>query len=491
MAIKPALMLYNTLSREKEPFAPLEGDLARVYSCGPTVYDYAHIGNLRQYVFMDTLRRVLRRNGCRLKHVMNITDVGHLVSDSDTGPDKMVKGAQEQRMAPYEISAKYTKAFMDDAAALGIESPEIIAKATEHIPQMLDFVERLVEKGYGYEISDGIYFDISKFERYGRLSRASLDDNLAGARVGVNPEKRSPADFALWIKAPKEHLLQWPSKWGMGYPGWHIECSAMALHYLGEVFDIHTGGVDHIPVHHENEIAQSDALVGRQAVMRWMHGEFLTVDNGKMSKSLRNTYTVADLRERGFEPLAFRYFCLNAHYRSKLNFTWDGLKSAAVSYRRFLEGALLHRDALPGGPAAAAAEPAAGVAGIGPEAEAASAAARHKAEFDAAANDDLNIPKALGIAWNAVRYPAKSRAIYSLLLDMDTVLGLGIGKAAPQRAQPQEDGGIPDGAAALLEERQAARAAKDWKRADEIRAALKEMGFSVIDAKDGQRLERA
>lgn len=472
MEKKPALALYNTLSREKEPFAPIDGELARMYTCGPTVYDFAHIGNLRSYVFMDILRRVLSRNGYRLKHVMNITDVGHLVSDSDTGPDKIVKGALEQNMTPYEISEKYAKAFMDDMAALNIGRPEIIAKATEHIPHMLAFVERLVEKGYGYEISDGVYFDIGKFGRYGRLSRADLDDQLAGARVGVNPEKRHPADFALWIKAPKEHIMQWPSKWGMGYPGWHIECSAMALHYLGEVFDIHTGGVDHIPVHHENEIAQSDALIGRQAVMRWMHGEFLTVDNGKMSKSLRNTYTLADLRARGFEPLAFRYFCLNGHYRNKLNFTWDGMKSAAVSHRRFLEGALLHRGAPADG--AAAAE-----------------AGRLRAEFDAAANDDLNVPKALGVAWNAIRYPVKSDAIYALLLDMDSVFGLGVGSgAAPQQADSERGGGVPADAAALLEERRAAREAKDWKKSDELRDSLKALGYSVIDAKDGQRLER-
>jgi cysteinyl-tRNA synthetase len=481
-----ALALYNTLSREKEPFAPIEGDLARIYSCGPTVYDFAHIGNLRQYVFMDLLRRVLRRNGYRLKHVMNITDVGHLVSDSDTGPDKIVKGALEQNMAPSEIAAKYTKAFMDDTAAANIERPEIIAKATEHIPHMLAFVERLVEKGYGYEISDGVYFDIGKFERYGRLSRANLDDQLAGARVGVNPEKRHPADFALWIKAPKEHIMQWPSKWGMGYPGWHIECSAMALHYLGEVFDIHTGGVDHIPVHHENEIAQSDALVGRQAVMRWMHGEFLMVDNGKMSKSLRNTHTLADLRARGFEPLAFRYFCLNGHYRNKLNFTWDGMKSAAVSYRRFLEGALLHRGAPAGGGTSG------GTSGDAAADAAVADAARLKAEFDAAVNDDLNVPKALGIAWNAIRHPVKSDAIYALLLDMDSVFGLGVGGAAQGQADAdsEQGGGAPAGAEALLEERRAAREAKDWKKSDELRDSLKALGFAVIDAKDGQRLER-
>jgi cysteinyl-tRNA synthetase len=475
MEERKSLALYNTLSREKEPFTPADPELVRVYSCGPTVYDFAHVGNLRSYVFMDLLRRVLKRNGYKLRHVMNITDVGHLVSDADVGEDKIIKGARERNKTPYQISEEYTKAFMDDIAALNIDQPEVIAKATDHIPQMLDFVERLVDKGYGYELSDGIYFDIAKFADYGKLSRAELDDQLAGARVGVNPDKRHPADFALWIKAPKEHIMQWPSKWGMGYPGWHIECSAMALHYLGEAIDIHTGGVDHIPVHHENEIAQSDSLAGRRVVKLWAHGEFLTVDNGKMSKSLRNTYTLSDLRGRGFEPLAFRYFCLNGHYRNKLNFTWDGLKSAAVSYRRFLDGALLHKGAAErAGEGAAARE----------------RADEFKSEFDAAVNEDLNIPKALGVAWNVIRYPAKSDRLFRLLADMDSVFGLGIGQPAQQPLRELPPDGVPAEAAALLEARRAARAGKDWKASDAIRAQLRDMGYSVTDGKDGQTLER-
>ena len=295
------LRLYNTLSREKEDFVPV-GKTVTMYSCGPTVYNYAHIGNLRTYVFMDIVRRVLRYDGYKLKGVMNITDVGHLLSDGDTGEDKMELAAKKQQKSPYEIAAYYTDVFFKDIAALNIGKPEIIAKATDHIQDMIEYVKKLVELGYGYETSDGIYFDISKFKDYGKLSRLNLDDQIAGARVEVNDEKRHPADFALWKKAPKEHIMQWPSPWGMGYPGWHIECSAMSRKYLGSLIDIHSGGVDHIPVHHENEIAQSEALEGHKTVNYWLHGEFMLVDGGKMSKSLGNTYTIAQLEEMATRP---------------------------------------------------------------------------------------------------------------------------------------------------------------------------------------------
>ena len=490
MKEKSGLNLYNTLSRGKEEFASLEAGVVKMYSCGPTVYNFAHIGNLRTYIFMDLLRRVLKRNGYSLMHVMNITDVGHLVSDEDDGEDKMLKGAREQKKTPYEIAEEYTAVFMGDIAALNIEKPEYIPKATEHIPQMLRFVEGLVDKGYGYEISDGIYFDVSKFKNYGKLSRLDLEEQLAGARVDVNVEKHHPADFALWKKAPKEHIMQWESRWGMGYPGWHIECSAMSMDYLGEVFDIHTGGVDHIPVHHENEIAQSEALLDKQAVRYWVHGEFMMVDNGKMSKSLKNTYTIADLRERGFEPLTFRYFCLNAHYRNKLNFTWEAMKAASVSYRRFLEGALQHKGTECAPEQTAAIE---------------EAAKKFKADFDDAVNDDLNIPKALGIAWNVIRYPQKADILFEVLLDMDTILGLGL-KEAQEMAQTKkeeifrgETDSLINGSytnhlsseiSELVEARKTARAEKNWKKSDEIRDQLKELGYAVVDTKDGTQISK-
>jgi cysteinyl-tRNA synthetase len=470
------MKIYNTLTRQKEELKTIKEGQVSIYSCGPTVYNYAHIGNLRTYVFMDILRRTLKIEGYKLKHVMNITDVGHLVSDADEGEDKLIKSAMEQKKSPWEIAEYYTKVFFKDIDTLNIERPEIIAKATEHIEEMIGFVEGLVEKGYGYETSDGIYFDISKFEGYGKLSRISLEDQLAGARVNVNEEKRHPADFALWKKAPREHIMQWQSPWGMGYPGWHIECSAMGRKYLGDFFDIHTGGVDHIPIHHENEIAQSEALLGKPAVKYWMHGEFLLVDNGKMSKSLGNTYTLSDLREKGFSPLAYRYFCLNAHYRNKLNFTWDAMKAAQISYDRFLEGALAHKNA--------------GITTenkVEPEVVAA-----FKKDFKEAITDDLNIPKALGIAWNVIRYDTKSAELYDLLLSFDKVLGLDIAKTE-EKVKKEKDNiyeELEPEIRKMVDERQEARKQKNWKVADEIRNKLKDMGIILIDTPQGVKVSK-
>ncbi|HHW23074.1 MAG TPA: cysteine--tRNA ligase [Clostridiaceae bacterium] len=461
------MKIYNTLTRQKEEFVSLVPGKVTMYTCGPTVYNYAHIGNLRTYIFMDILRRTLKYNGYKLQNVMNITDVGHLVSDEDEGEDKMIKGAREQQKTPWEIAEFYTDVFMKDIETLNIEKPEIIPKATDHISEMISFVVGLQEKGYAYETSDGIYFDISKFPGYGKLSRLNLEEQMAGARVEVNDEKRHPADFALWKKAPKEHIMQWESPWGMGYPGWHIECSAMSRKYLGDRFDIHTGGVDHIPVHHENEIAQSEALLGHPSANYWMHGEFMMVNNGKMSKSLGNCYTIADLREKGFDPLAFRYMCLNAHYRNKLNFTWDVMQASQVSYDRFIEGALQHKE---------------GTAVIPKD-----VLDSFLADFEDAINDDLNIPKALGIAWNMVRYPEKSNDIYNLLLKTDTIFGLGI-KDAESKAQdqPQLDAEIER----LIEERQQARKEKNWKLADELRDKLKTMGIELMDTPQGVKWKK-
>jgi len=464
------MKLYNTLTRQKEEFKPLQEGLVTIYSCGPTVYQYAHIGNLRTYVFMDILRRVLKYNGFQLKNVMNITDVGHLVSDADEGEDKMMKTALETKKSPWEIAEYFTGVFMNDCAALNIEKPEFVPKATEHIKEMIEFVEELVKLGYAYETSDGIYFDIMKFEGYGKLSGLDLEGQIAGARVDVNTEKRHPADFALWKKAPKEHIMQWQSPWGMGYPGWHIECSAMSRKYLGDVFDIHTGGVDHIPVHHENEIAQSEALLGKPAVRYWLHGEFLLVDNGKMSKSIGNTYTVSDLRKNGLSPLAYRYMCLNANYRSKLNFTWEGIKAAQVALDRLLEGVLAHKNA-----------------GEQVEVDAGLIAAFEK-DFEDAINDDLNIPRALGVAWNIARYGTKSNVLYKLLVKMDKVFGLDF-VTASKKSKAEEPVLDPE-VEELVNQRQQARKDKNWKLADEIRGRLGEMGLQLEDTPLGVKVVR-
>ena len=462
------MKLYNTLSRSKEEFIPIKPGKAGMYSCGPTVYNYAHIGNMRTYVFMDVLRRTLEAYGYKVKSVMNITDVGHLTSDADEGEDKMARAAQEQKKTPWEIAQYYTDVFFKDLQALNIKRPNLTPKATEHIKEMLDFVQALAARGYGYETDDGIYFDISKFPDYGKLSGNDLEAQLAGARVEVNQHKRHPADFALWKKAPKEHIMQWESPWGMGYPGWHIECSAMSRKYLGDTFDLHTGGVDHIPVHHENEIAQSEALLGHPAVHYWMHGEFMMVDGGKMSKSLGNTYTISDLISRGYAPLAFRYLCLNAHYRSKLNFTWEAMSGAQVSYIRLLEGAYRHKNA-PRSP------------------QAALLAQDAWEQFLEAAGDDLNIPKALGVAWTLIRSNIKSADIYDALLKMDGILGLNLAQYEPEQ---QQDEPLPAEIAQLAEERQKARANKDWALSDNLREELRAKGYEAVDSKEGQRIKK-
>ncbi|MBQ7224310.1 MAG: cysteine--tRNA ligase [Clostridia bacterium] len=459
------LKLYNTLSREKEDFQPV-GKVVTMYSCGPTVYNYAHIGNLRTYVFMDLVRRVLRYDGYKLKGVMNITDVGHLLSDGDDGEDKMAIAAKKQQKSPYEIAEYYTSVFFKDIEALNIGKPEIIAKATDHINEMIAYVEALVEKGYGYETSDGIYFDIGKFEGYGKLSRLNLDDQIAGARVEVNSEKRHPADFALWKKAPKEHIMQWPSPWGMGYPGWHIECSTMSRKYLGSLIDIHSGGVDHIPVHHENEIAQSEALEGSKTVNTWMHGEFMLVDGGKMSKSLGNTYTIAQLEEMGYSPLAFRYFCLNTHYRKKLNFTFEGLKAAQVAYTRMLNALYEHK--------------------ISATATAPEILDKYRKDFTDAVNDDINIPLSLGVIWTMLK-ENPSKDIYALALEFDKVLGLSLNKAKPAEKEKIE---VPDDIKAIADERWQARLAKNWAESDRLRDILAEKGYLVKDSKEGYTLEK-
>lgn len=460
------LKIYNTLTRKKEEFVPIKEGKVTMYSCGPTVYSYAHIGNLRTYVFMDLVRRVLSYDGFKLKGVMNITDVGHLLSDADSGEDKMVKASREQRKTPWEIADYYSTIFFKDIDALNIKKPEVIAKATDHIEDMIKFVKVLIEKGYAYETSDGIYYDIAKFKDYGKLSGISLDDQLSGARVEVNDEKRHPADFALWKKAEPAHIMQWESPWGMGYPGWHIECSVMSKKYLGDVFDIHSGGVDHIPIHHENEIAQNEAYSDKKCTNYWMHGEFMLVDNGKMSKSLGNVYTLSQLKEMGYEPLDFRYFCLNAHYRKKLNFTFEGL-TAAKTARERLNEALIHHKA--------------GAAQTPPE-----TLEQYQKAFEDAIDDDINIPLALGVLFTMIKEP-KSKDIYKLALKMDSVFGLSLDKVQEPKTEVFE---IPNEIQALVGQRDAAKKNKDYARADEIRKEALALGYQIIDTKEGAAVKK-
>ncbi len=455
------LKIYNTLTRQKEEFKPLKEGKVTMYSCGPTVYSYAHIGNLRTYIFMDIFRRTLKYDGYKLKGVMNITDVGHLLSDGDEGEDKMAKAAREQKKTPWEIAEFYTNYFFEDFKKLNIGKPEVISKATDHIQEMIKDVQTLIDKGYAYEIDDGIYYDISKFPEYGKLSRLSLEDQQAGARVEVNSQKRHPADFAVWKKADPQHIMQWESPWGMGYPGWHIECSTMSRKYLGSHFDIHTGGVDAIPVHHENEIAQNEALEDGKTVNYWVHSEFMLVDNGKMSKSLGNVYRIDQLEEKGYCALDYRYFCLNAHYRKKLNFTFEGMDGAKTSYARLLNVLYQHK--------------------VGQNAADENKLAEYKRQFDEAINDDLNIPLALGVVWTMIKEP-KSKAVYDLALEFDKVLGLSLDKAKPSETQEEQ---IPEDIRAIAEERYQAKKNRDFAKADELRNKLSELGYTVADSKDG------
>lgn len=462
------IKLYNTLTKTKENFEPLE-NIVRIYSCGPTVYSYAHIGNFRAYIFMDTLRKVLQYNGYKLKHVMNITDVGHLESDADDGEDKMEKAAKKENKNPYEIAQYYTEIFFQDMEKLNIQKPEIIAKATDHIQEMLEFVQKLVENGYAYETSKGIYFDIAKLDKYPILSNRNIEEQIAGARVDVDQEKRNPYDFALWIKAPENHIMKWQSPWGLSYPGWHIECSAMGKKYLGEQFDIHTGGIDHIPTHHENEIAQSKGLTGKIPAKTWMHVEFLQVDGGKMSKSLGNTYTLKQLQEKGIEPLAYRLFSYTAHYRTKLNFTFETALSSQKALMRLREGFIKHQN---------------GTAVIENE-----KIKEYENKFLETINDDLNMPAAMGIIWDIVRNENKSKQFAELLLKFDKVLGLEL-QNSQKYIEQNQNLELPQEIVNLIEKRKKAREDKNWVLSDEIRNKLQEMGYNVKDTKEGMTISK-
>ena len=456
------IFFYNTLTKKKELFKSLEPKKVKMYSCGPTVYKDATIGNMRTNLFQDTLRRVLEYNGYEVKQVMNITDVGHLVSDGDEGEDKMLKSAREEHKTPMEIAEYYTKLFFKDLERLNVEIPEVICKATDHIEEMLEMVQKIIENGYAYETSTAIYFDVSKLDEYGILSGINLREQKAGARVEVDPEKRNPYDFALWIKAPENHLMKWDSPWGPSYPGWHIECSAMSQKYLGEVFDIHTGGIDLIPTHHENEIAQSKGACGKIPAHYWMHGEYLLINGGKMSKSLGNVYLLDDIIKRGYDPLVYRLFNFSCHYKGKLNFTWEGIEAASTALTRLRDGYQKHLTGM------------ADVDGT--------IISEIENKFHQAINDDLNMPLAMSAVWEAVKYQDKSPKIAKLLEKFDTVLGL---KITEKREEE-----IPQEILELVEQRKIARNEKNWTESDRLRELIAQKGYSVKDTKDGAEVSK-
>lgn len=455
------LHLYNSLTRKIEEFKPINPPNAGLYTCGPTVYDYDHIGHAWNYTTADLMRRALEFNGYKVNHVMNITDVGHLTSDGDTGEDKLEKGARREGKTVWEVAEYYTDIFLRHRDELNLLRPAVICKATGHIPEMIDLIKKLEAKGAAYIISDGVYFDISKFPAYGKLSGNTLEKLKAGARVEINPEKKNPADFALWKFSPADSKreMEWESPWGKGFPGWHIECSAMSMKYLGESFDLHTGGEDNKFPHHECEIAQTETATGKTFVNYWFHARFLMIDGQKMSKSLKNFYTLEDLAKKGFSPMALRYLFLTAHYRTSLNFTWQSLEAAQTALNNLY-----------------------GIAGQIKKAkknESKIGCAEFEQQFTEAINDDINTPKALAIMWELMKSQYPDSAKKQTLLLMDKVLGLGLDKVKKKKTTvPQE---IKD----LATAREKAREEKNWALADELREKIEKAGFTVEDT-DGK-----
>ena len=458
------IKLYNSLTRTNEELKPINGDLVKMYSCGPTVYMHPHIGNMRAYIFMDTLRRVIKYNGYRVLGCMNITDVGHLTDDADDGEDKMEKSAKRENKSPYEIAKYYTDIFLDNLKMLNIDIPEHITKATEYVPQMIEFIKKLEEKGYTYIIDDGVYFDVSKFKDYGKLSNKNMDE-IGVARVEENSQKKHPFDFALWKFVPENHIMKWDSPWGVGCPGWHIECSAMSYDVLGDHFDIHTGGIDHLPIHHENEIAQSNCALGHRVVEIWMHNEFVLVDGGKMGKSLGNCYTLEQLKEKGFDPLAFKLFCLNTNYGKTINFTFDGLKASQSTLENLKKIVAEHKN---------------GSNTIDPD-----KLKKYKENFLNAVNDNLNTPLALGVLFSMLRSEPKSKQIYDLAIDFDRVFGLKLDEEIKSESQS-----IPDEIKDLAGKRWQAKQDKDWALADKLRAEVTQKGYQILDTKDGYTIKQ-
>jgi cysteinyl-tRNA synthetase len=457
-----SIRLYNTLTRAKDDFIPIEPGKVRLYTCGPTVYNYAHIGNLRTYVFEDVLKRVLTVGGFKVTHVMNVTDVGHLTSDADVGEDKMEKGAAREGKSVWEIADFYWQAFRRDMARLNLIEPTVWCKATDHIAEQIAMVRALEEKGFTYVIEDGVYFDTSRLGDYGKLARLDVKGLQAGARVEMVRGKRNATDFALWKFSPKDahRLMEWPSPWGVGFPGWHIECSAMALKYLGERVDIHCGGVDHIAVHHTNEIAQTEAALGHPWVNWWLHAEFLVIPKGpdgeseKMAKSSGEFLKLDVLVEKGYDPLAYRLFCFTAHYRQQLAFSWEGMNAAASALNRLKKAVMELRLEYRGNEKPIE--------------------SRSKQFFDAV-SDDLNMPKAMAAVWGTLAYPeGSSGEVLATLLEMDKVLGLGL-----NAVEEREDTRREEEIVRLIEKYQGAIALKQFEVAAELMGRISDNALTT------------
>jgi cysteinyl-tRNA synthetase len=456
------MRLFNSLTRKVEEVRPVDGQTVKMYSCGPTVYRYIHIGNMRSFMLGDPIRRTLRFEGFPVRWIMNITDVGHMTDDvADTGQDKMELAEADEGLSAPEIAEKYTRAFLEDADLVGIQRADAYPRATDHIPEMIALIERLIDRGHAYEVDGTVYFDVTSFPGYGKLSGNTLNELRAGHRQEgeIDPNKRHPADFALWKKAGPNRTMKWPSPWGEGFPGWHIECSAMSMKHLGERFDIHTGGNDNKFPHHEDEIAQSEGAVGHPVVSIWVHGGFLQMGGQKMAKSARNIRRVTDLAEQGIDPLAYRLLCFGTRYRSEMDFSWDAMEAAQRALirirQRVADWVTAPRD------------------GFTTEAK------ELDNRFRDAVSDDLDMPTAVKILNKAVSAELPDGDKYALVASWDEVLGLDLEREAREGFE------VPSDVQALLEERDAAREAKDFGKADEIRDRLAKMGWEVMDLPSG------
>lgn len=460
------------MSRSVEPFVPLSSDTVGMYCCGPTVYNYAHIGNLRTYIFEDLLHRILTYSGYDLTHVMNITDVGHLSDDGDEGEDKMERRSRESGMSVYDIARMYTQSFFSDTSSLNIITPDITCKATDHIQEMIDLIRRLEERGHTYISGGNVYFSIDTFPQYGRLARLKLDQLNSGARIEVDENKRNPKDFVLWFTKGKfeNQAMKWDSPWGVGYPGWHLECSAMSMKYLGDSFDIHCGGIDHVSVHHTNEIAQSEAATGKEWVKYWVHGEFLIDETGKMSKSKGDFLTLSLLIDKGFDPLDFRYFCLTGHYRSQLIFSWASLQAARGGRINLKKQIQAIRSASDDTRKPVASDEAKAILD----------------EFETHIATDLHIPQALAVLWKLVKDkdidPSEK---LSVIESMDSIFALDLLQEKKHEEEP-----VPEEILALVEKRTEAKKNRDFTQADSLRDEIREKGYAVKDTKDGVEITR-
>lgn len=467
------LKLYNTLSRKKEEFKPIKDKQVGLYCCGPTVYWFAHLGNLRTYIFEDVLKRVLEYNGYNVKHVINITDVGHLTSDADTGEDKIEKGAKREGKTAWEIAEFYTNAFKKDLGLLNIEPPTVWVRATDTIQDQIDLIKTLEEKGFTYKLPDGIYFDTSKIKDYGKLAGRKKRNQKAGARVKMQEGKKNITDFALWKFTPEgtKRQMEWGSPWGRGFPGWHTECVVMSSKFLGTPFDIHCGGIDHIQIHHPNEMAQAQAAFGNNLANFWLHNEFLTFEGGKMAKSLGNILRLEELSEKGFNPLSYRYFCLNSHYRAKTDFSLEGMKASQNALDKLYDAVLEFKNPLLDQTADSK------------QISKYSALDKLKEEFLEFINDDLNTPKALALMWKLIKdKKVPNQEKYKLLLEFDKIFGLGLNAV--------EKSEIPQEIKNLAKDREKFRQEKNWQKSDELRDKIKSLGYEVKDTPSGPEIKK-